>query len=143
MLLGFPLNNVIENKVIIKEPLISFVDLILKILEFFALACWSYDISLKTMSCIWESGESHLRFRNVKWGIIQYWKYVKWNSERHQHNTIMTHQIRICSIPLTISADGGLQLQWLLAKMVFRVFFYVNTLFSINSSICDMCYICL
>lgn len=39
MLLGFPLNNVIENKVIIKEPLISFVDLILKILEFFALAC--------------------------------------------------------------------------------------------------------
>lgn len=90
LLFSFLLNDVNENKVV-EAALISFVDFILKILEFSAFMCWFYDVSFKTVFCIWESDKSHLRFHNIKWGIIQYWKYVKWNGERHQHNTIMTH----------------------------------------------------
>lgn len=85
----FSLNDVIENKVV-EGTLIPFVNLIFKILEFPALVYWFDGGSLKSVSCIWEGGKSHLRFHNIKWGIIQCWKYVKWSSERHQHNTIMT-----------------------------------------------------
>lgn len=89
MLFSFALNDVIEN--IVEVALISSVDLIFEVLEFSAVACWFYNVSFKTAFCIWESDKSHLRFHSIKWGIIQYWKYVKWNGERHHHNTIMTH----------------------------------------------------
>jgi len=41
LLFSFPLNDVIENQVA-EGALVSFVDLILKILEFSALVCWFF-----------------------------------------------------------------------------------------------------